>query len=425
MSGRTFAPKPANIFRDHIREYFERSRSACPRIEAITGKWDYGDLIPGMSDFDARFLFSDDTAPDEWPDISRAVGRVHTEICRERSERARILEHLPGINLMWREAADPLSYYPEFHQWTAYHGSADKIGAFGEYLAQRPWDESDEFFNVRKFATYFTPYDRSIDPPINLHEFESKYPLHSRFMHYFCPPVQSLASIALGRMVRGKMESLKLARGLFPNPGVIDMIVETLDRHYEVPELYDEPRISELEGILYNYMRDAFHVVRPRITVIETNPGDTAKELGAALARRGGNVLEKFFDGAKFCRLMMGRILFYAEEIPWFDSGWLIRHELGRDRKMFYEATFSAFARIAWETDLSPDDSLARCRGEFLDDEEIRAVRAYADVFVEPYDPAHIKRFALRVADMMEPFQMAMEKLGAAGRTIVRSRGIR
>ncbi len=419
MSGRVFAPKPANIFREFIEEYYERSRSACPRIEAITGKWDFCDLIPGMSDFDARFIFSDDTAPDEWPEISRAVGRVHTAICRERPEFARILEHLPGINLMWRELADPLSYYPEFHQWTAYHGSADKLGAFGECLESRKWDESDELFNVRKFATYFTPYDRAIDPPINLHEFESKYPLHSRFMHYFCPPVQSLVSIALGRMVRGKMESFLLARRLFPNPGLIDMIAEVLDRHYEVPGLYDEPRITELEDELYAYLRDAFEVVRPRITVIGTNPGDTSKELRTALARRGGNDMERFFDGAKFCRLMMGRILFYAEDIPWFDSGWLIRHELGRDRKMFYEATFSAFARIAWGENLSPDDSLERCRGEFLDDDEIRAVKAYADVFSEPYDPAGIKRFALRVADVMGPFQTAMEKLGTAGRRVV------
>ena len=51
-----FASKPENIFCDHIEEYFERSRDACPKLEGITGKWEFEDLIPGLSDFDARFL---------------------------------------------------------------------------------------------------------------------------------------------------------------------------------------------------------------------------------------------------------------------------------------------------------------------------------------------------------------------------------
>jgi len=224
-------------------------------------------------------------------------------------------------------------------------------------------------------------------------------------------------------MIRGKMESLLLARDHFPHPEVIDMIVDALGRHYEIPDLYEEPRITEVEEILHSYLKDAFRVVQPRITAIETAQDDTVEDLRAALSRRGGNILERFFDGAKFCRLMMGRILFYAEDIPWFDSDWLIRHELGRDRKMFYETTFTAFAQLAWGEDMSPDDALARCRGEFLDDHEIHAVRAYADVFSEPFNPSGIKRFAVRVAETMGPFQMAMEKLGAAGRFLAPSRG--
>jgi len=424
MSGPIFAPKPKNIFPVHIREYFERSHDACPQIEAITGKWNFEDLIPGMSDFDARFIFSDRTAPDEWPVISREVGRVHGEICREHPDRARILEHLPGINLMWGEITDPLSYYPEFHQWTAYHGPVNRLHVFDAYLAARPWDESDELFNLKKFATYFTPYDRAIDPPINMHEFESKYPLHSRLMHYFCPPVQSLVCLKLKRMVRGKMDAFRLARELFPNPGVIDLVFDILDSHYEAPAYYYEPKISELEDMLFSYLKEAYRTVLPDITVIEAAPDDTSKELRAKLGRSTKNVLEQFFDGAKFCRLMMGRIRFYAEDIPHFDSGWLIRHELGRDRKMFYEVTFSAFARIAWNEDMSPDDALERCRGEFLDGGEIRTVRAYADVFSKTYDPAHIKRFAIEVAETMGPFQVVMEKLGTVGRLLALEKGL-
>lgn len=424
MNGPVFAPKPENIFPAHITEYFERSRAACPQIEAVAGKWDFEDLVPGLSDFDARFIFSDGTAPGDWPEISNAVGRVHAGICREHPERARILEHLPGINLMWSEVLDPLCYYPEFHQWTTYHAQETESRRFTDYLSARAWDDSDEIFNLKKFALYFTPYDRAIDPPINLHEFESKYPLHSRFMHYFCPPVQSLASLRLKRMIRGKTEAFRLARDLFPNPGVIDMTFDVLERHYEIPGYYEEPKISEIEDTLFSYLKDAYRVVFQDITVIAAAPDDGSKELRGKLGRSVKNVLEQFFDGAKFCRLMMGRIRFYAEEIPCFDSGWLIRHELGRDRKLFYETTFSAFARIAWDADMPPDDALERCRGEFLDNGDINAVRAYADIFSKPYDPAHIKRFAVEVADTMGPFQMVMEKLGAVGRKLALEKGL-
>jgi hypothetical protein len=424
MSGPIFAPKPPDIFTGHIAEYFERARGACPRIEAIAGKWNFEDLIPGLSDFDARFLFSDDTAPEEWPEISNAVGRVHGDICREHPERARILEHLPGINLMWREALDPVSYYPEFRQWTFYRSPEENTRRLGSYLNERPWSESDELFNVKKFALYYTPYNRSIDPPINLHEYESKYPLHSRFMHYFCPPVQSLVSLKLRRMIRGKGEAFRIARDLFPRPEVIDMAFDALDRHYDIPEYYEEPKISAIEDALFTYLRDAYRAVVPDIRVIEAAPEDASNDLRAKIQQSGEHFLEQFFEGAKFCRLMMGRIRFYAEDLPGFDSDWLIRHELGRDRKMFYEATFSAFARIAWNAALSPDDALERCGGEFLSDVEIRAVRAYADVFSKPYDPAHIKRFAVEVADTMGPFQVVMEKLGAMGRRLAMEKGM-
>ncbi|MBA7481972.1 hypothetical protein ES707_17452 [subsurface metagenome] len=236
MSGTIdYFPCPPDNFKQHIREYFERSREACPQIEAIYGKWCYEDLIPGLSDFDTRFIVSDNTAPYEWVHISREVGRVHTEICREYPDRVRILEHLPGINLTWEEAQNAGFYYPEFQQWTCYHGPDKKAGQFRDYLSGLEWSRADELFNVKKFALYFTPYDRNIDPAINLGDFENKYPMHSRFMHYFCPPVQCAVCLVEKRMVRGKKESLRLARELFPNKQVIDMIFDAIDRHYEIP----------------------------------------------------------------------------------------------------------------------------------------------------------------------------------------------
>ena len=54
-----FAPAPPNEFREFIQLYYERCRQVCPKLIAAAGKWEFEDLIPGLSDFDTRFIFSD------------------------------------------------------------------------------------------------------------------------------------------------------------------------------------------------------------------------------------------------------------------------------------------------------------------------------------------------------------------------------
>jgi Spy/CpxP family protein refolding chaperone len=95
----SFAAKPDNDFRLFIDTYFERCRAECPKLAAIAGKWTFEDLIPGLSDFDTRFIFTDGVTVEEWIRMSSAVGRVHTNLAKESPRWARILEHLPGLNL--------------------------------------------------------------------------------------------------------------------------------------------------------------------------------------------------------------------------------------------------------------------------------------------------------------------------------------
>jgi hypothetical protein len=414
----SFPPAPPNIFQPHIREYFEGTRVECGLVEAIGGKWNFEDLIPGLSDFDARFIFSDRTSPEDWVTISRAMGKVHTAMCWQYPERARILEHLAGINLTWEEMSDPLFYYPEFRQWTIYHGPDAKMTALEQYLETRAWTEDDEIFSLKKFLTYYTPYDRGIDPAINLGIFESKYPLHSRFMHYFAPPVQAAVSIVERRMVRGKMESLRLARELFPEPAVIDMVMNSIDRHYEIPEFYGEPGFSRIEERLYEYLHRVYGEILPLITVVPADPHDTPSILSGKLSGVKGAVLGRFFDAVKFARQIGGRLLFYSEEIPHFDSIPLIHNDLNRIRKMFYENAFRLFGRIVWAEDITPEEALRRCRGRFLSAPEIDAVRAYAEIFSRKNDFSSIRDFSRAVAEAVFPFQVVLEKLGHLARKI-------
>ena len=113
-----FAPKPENDFAEFIRIYYRECRSRFPKIEAIAGKWMFRDLIPGMSDFDTRFILNDDMTADDWCRFATLMGETHLMLCEKYPCWARNFEHLPGINPTWKELTAEESYYTGYQQWT-------------------------------------------------------------------------------------------------------------------------------------------------------------------------------------------------------------------------------------------------------------------------------------------------------------------
>ena len=113
-----FAPKPPNEFNDFMTLYYESCRERIPQIQALAAKWSFEDLIPGLSDYDTRFIYQDDMTADDWCHTSKNIGEVHLAICNSHPRWARILEHLPGINLTWKEFTGCSLSSP-----TAYSGS--------------------------------------------------------------------------------------------------------------------------------------------------------------------------------------------------------------------------------------------------------------------------------------------------------------
>src|ERR1051325_12124382 len=106
-----FTPAPPNDFAEFIQTYFARCRERVPGIEANAGKWTFEDLIPGLSDFDTRFLVNDALSPRDWCQMSMEVGRVHLELATQYKDWARNLEHLPGVDLKWDEVFDQRLYF--------------------------------------------------------------------------------------------------------------------------------------------------------------------------------------------------------------------------------------------------------------------------------------------------------------------------
>jgi len=376
---KNFTSRPENYFQEFIETYYTECRSRFGGIEAIAGKWTFEDLIPGMSDFDARFICNNDMTADDWCRMSMAVGQAHLELCKRRPEWARILEHLPGINLTWNELIDESTYYPEYKQWTFYHSSkAEQLRHAEEKLARRPWDAKDEYFHLKKFLLYWGTYDRSIDPPVNLGQYENKYPLHSRMMHYFTPPVQSALSILRRKTVRGKMEALTLGREMLPETDIFTEVIKTVERHYEVPDLYDEPELSKLEQRLFDGLKHAGNRLGEAITILADTNGPEPEEWKSALKDVPVDPSLQIFDNAKFARLMKGRLYFYTNVPPHFDNLWCIRTELNRIGDSFFRAPFGTFWEISrGEKVDDPAEIVPRLCPEILTQDEVECTLAF------------------------------------------------
>jgi hypothetical protein len=406
-----FHPRPYNEFPEFIQTYFERCRAACPRILACAGKWRPEDLIPGLSDFDTRFIVSNDTTTEDWLQMSLIVGHIHTELAKEKPGWARILEHLPGVNLSLSEMLDPIFYFPEFQQWTFYHGNPQVIQTVQAHLGQKHWDRRDQLFHLKKFATYVGPYHRGIDPAINLGAYENKYPLHSRLMHYFAPPVQSAVSLLHRHNYCGKLEALRVARAVLPNPEVIDFVLETIERHYEVGPPYQEPKLSQLERILEKYLQSAYAMLEGKVDLIKIDSEDSSHQIRAKVASVPVDSAQLFFEGIRYCRFMKGRLLFYAKSIPWFETAWLIRNELGRMIPYFFTQPLMAYALVRYEKPTQVSGVLDDLSEDILTPQECEGMKEFLRVASWQVSEGGEKQQAQRVADVLDSVLVCLEKL--------------
>lgn len=406
-----FKPAPENTFLGFMREYHARCRQSVPKIRAVAAKWAFEDLIPGLSDFDTRFIVDDSMTSSDWAAMSLAVGQVHTTMCREFPHWARNLEHLPGVNLTIAEVIDDRLYYPEFSQWTFYEGDREIISHIEAELNKRKWSGRDEHHHLKKFALYCGPYQRGIDPPINLGRWENKYPLHSRFMHYFTPPVQAAVSLVLKRNVRGKLEALRLARELFEQKRTIDRLFDALNRHYEVPQLYAEPHLGDLERELERYLSGVWAKLADHVTLVRPDAGDDADQVKRKVSSVPSDPIQSFFESAKFCRLLKGRLLFYAQGIPHFDSTWLIRNEIGRATANFYTRPLTIYGKAGFGELLEPHEILRRLEGSILSADQVCGMRRFAEIAGQTIEPGRERSQAANVAEMFDVVPVVLGKL--------------
>jgi len=408
-----FTPRPGNDFRFFIDTYYDECRKRIPQIEAIAGKWRFEDLIPGMSDFDTRFICADGMSARDWCDMSREVGEAHLFLCRKYPGWARNLEHLPGINLTWSELRDDFSYYPEYLQWTFYRNNNDEeYLRASNVLENRKWESRDEYFHLKKFILYFTPYNRSIDPAVNLGPYENKYPLHSRIMHYFNPPVQSALSVILNKTIKGKKEAFRLAREIFPQLNIFEELESILEKHYEIEALYHEPALSGFESRLYEALKYIFGILKENVRII-TGIRDMGKEqISNELGKVSIPPRLVIFDNCKFSRLMKGRLRFYANAPGHFDNIWTIQNELKRIGNNFYRTPFCTFWKILTGEDITdPDDIVIKLVPEYLNEREAAATLEFSRLAPGTWEPGKEVELALKIADVFDDFFTGLHKI--------------
>ncbi len=407
----SFPPAPPNDFYFFIKTYYEMCRSRFSKIDAIAGKWEFEDLIPGLSDFDSRFICNNDMSSQDWCDMSMAVGSVHLELCKKFPQWIRILEHLPGINITWQEMTDEFTYYPEYMQWSFYHTSDEKrMNQATEKLGLRKWDKKDEYFHLKKFLTYYGPYDRNIDIPINLGAYAVKYPLHSRIMHYFNPPVQSAISLINRTAVRGKKEAFRLADEKYPHCRIFRDLLELVEKHYEEPQLYEQSALFFLEGRMFGILETLGEEISENLTLFQDAGKRTVPEWKEILREINQDASISIFENTKFSRLMKGRLFFYVNAPDYFDSIALIRNELNRIGKNFFIEPFSIFWKLKTGEKIHDPSIILKDLSHFLTQDEIDCALQFSELTDLDYRGKE-KEIAKSIIEIYDGFYSALHRI--------------
>lgn len=372
------------------REFFElaellgwRWSEVLPFFAVAVAKWRYEDLVPGLSDLDPRVLCHD-IGPDEWLELDRFTAEIQLEILGKHPEWSRKLEHTPGVCMTLDEAFDPLLYQPEMRQWSYYYSDRGAYHQIKAYLRQRPWDERDERFHLARWLMFWGPYDRGIDPPVNVSSaVEPKYALHSRAMHYFVPALQAALSIVDREAVGGKRETLYRWLSRYPNEPTLNEVSHMLEVHYEVPALYDQDALCAFEERCFGFLRKIAPLVLEAVMVVSRPKKVTTDDLKARYQAQPPDPLQTMFTGVKYARIRTGRWHIYLYAPPYFATDWLLGNEIRQVRAYFTRPFFSSLAYLRWDgARLSIEEIIARLRREMLSAEE-------ADVVLRMFELAH------------------------------------
>jgi hypothetical protein len=359
--------------------YSQRVADAIPGFVATVAKWRPEDLIPGLSDIDTR-LICREMSPEEWMAFDEVVSDVHLSLVRERPEWCRKLEHQPGFCLTPAEAFEEQLYQAEMAHWSLYFGDTQLMFRIREYMRGRTWEVRDELHHIKRWLMFWGPYNREIDPAINVAaSIRPKYALHSRAMHYFVPSLQAALSLISRRTVHGKREALYRWLERMPNERVLDETAHMLEVHYSVPALHDQDELYAYEARCYSFLRQIAPRVLEGQSAVTLPPSDDLDHLMAALraaaVAQKANPLAALYNGLRGSRARRARYWLYLQAPDYFATEWLINNEVGFLQRNFTRDTWRAYATFRWDApSLTIDEILSRAQPDPLAADEARLV---------------------------------------------------
>ena len=365
-----------------------------PFFDGLLMKWEWADLVPGLSDIDSRMVCDSPTA-EQWLELDRCCGQWHLEILQEHPSWARIMEHLPGACVCRNEILSQQTSVADQLQWTMVYGddafSRGVTGPMWRTLAANEWNEFEEVLHVGRFLKYFGPYDRNIDPPINLGASEFKYPLHSRCWHYFAPAIVSAMSVIENRTLKGKRVALGEAMHSFPDQVVLREVENLATSAYSAAENWNDDQLSYLEDAMLDCLKamlprlvDSVRFALPPIPLGEDPTPEWGSSWKESLKKHRSSPGSMMLHGLRFLRVVSGRYWFYRNAPDFFDAELLMQRELTNVRTWrlgpFLEGVLSSL-----DLDISIQEGLDGPMCDVLDADTIDVCKRLLDIsYMEP-----------------------------------------
>jgi hypothetical protein len=403
---------PRDFF-ELIDWFGERWSAEFPAFAVWTCKWRPEDLIPGLSDLDARVI-CDDIGPEEWVRLDELAAQTQLEVLLARPEWARKLEHTPGVCSTKSEVLDPALFQPEMRTWDYYWGDRQVFNEIREFVRSRGWEPVDEYyFLAQRFVPWCTPYNRSIDPPINIPaHILPKYALHSRVMHYFVPCIMAGLPVITRHTVTGKREALYRWLQLYPNEPVLHEAIHLLDVNYEVSWLEDEQQWYAFEERLWRFIQKITPEVLRAVTIVDLGDDLSLTNLRRQLSALPGEPMMTLYNGVRFSRIRKGRWVFYLNAPDWFDSGHVSQWEIRWLASTFTRSLFDAYSQLKFgQKGLPLDELLSLVPPNLVDENDRRIVRQVFAAGSGKPTAAEARERLRQAADVYSDYYRLLERL--------------
>jgi hypothetical protein len=405
-------------FFELVTWFGERWSATFADLSLLTCKWRPEDLIPGLSDLDTRVI-CEEIGPEDWVRLDELAYRAHLEITQARPEWARKLEHTPGVCSTKSEVLDGVLFQPEMRDWDFYWGDREFFDRLRTFVQNRPWGAVDEYyFLAKRFVPWCTPYNRSIDPPVNIPpRLLSKYALHSRVMHYFVPCIKAALAVINRNTVTGKRESLYRWAQICPQESVLREAIDMLELHYEVPWLEDKQAWYAFEERLWQFIQKITPEVLRCVTIVDLGNDLSMENLRRKLKDTAGEPMMTLYNGVRFTRIRKGRWQFYLNAPSFFDTGQLCLWEISWLSHTFTGPLFEAYAQIKWgEQGLTLDEILARMTPALIDEREGCIIRqVFAAAAGRPTSTEARERLS-RAVEVFTDYYLILERMLADAR---------